>query len=309
MTRASATEETLRLALLARLARLRAPPGVSGASPLGAPGAATVFGYCVYTRERIRRARLEHPAIVVVLSGTKELWRGDACERMAAGAPFVIPGGVELDLVNVPDPRTGRYESICITVDADLRQALRPSVGRERVVAGGAHGSAIALTPDLVEAYGHAAAALSDSRHAADLARHRILEILLLVREAPAARALFAATLAERAESVVRGDLARAWRVEDVAAALGLGASTLRRRLKASGTSFRDVVLAARMAEAGALLGARDYSVTQAAQAAGYASRSHFARRFRAAHGVAPSRMRQAAGDDVGAAAHPPAPT
>jgi AraC-like DNA-binding protein len=296
MIDASATDQDLRRALLARLARLAAPPGVSGASPLGAPGAPTVFGYCVYTRERIRRARLEHPAIVVVLSGAKELWRGDACERLAAGTPFVIPGGVELDLVNVPDPRTGRYESICITVDADLRQALRRIVGGGPAPADAAQSSAIALTPDLVEAYGHAAAALSDARHAADLARHRILEILLLVRHAPTARALFAATLAERAEAVVRGDLSRAWRVEEVADALGLGASTLRRRLRVSGTSFRDVVLAARMAEAGALLGVQDYSVTQAAQAAGYASRSHFARRFRAAHGVAPSRMRQAAG-------------
>jgi AraC-like DNA-binding protein len=151
------------------------------------------------------------------------------------------------------------------------------------------------IASDLVEAYGHAATALSCSGQAvaAAVARHRILEILLLVREAPSARALIAATLPEQVEAIISADMARAWRVDDVARALNLGASTLRRRLAISGTSFRDLLLSARMATAGALLIVPGYSVTHAAQAAGYASRSHFARRVRAAHGVLPSRLRE----------------
>ncbi|WP_425571082.1 helix-turn-helix transcriptional regulator [Sphingomonas paucimobilis] len=84
------------------------------------------------------------------------------------------------------------------------------------------------------------------------------------------------------------------WQVGEVAAKLGLGASTLRRQLETAGTSFREVLLSVRMTTARALLGSSGYSVTQAAQAAGYASRSHFSRRVQAAHGKKPRQLKAA---------------
>ncbi|WP_165799553.1 AraC family transcriptional regulator [Sphingomonas oleivorans] len=251
-----------------------------------------MFSYCVFAREQIRRQQLDQPAIVVIVSGTKELWTGDVCERLPAGIPFVMPAGTSFDIVNIPDSRTGRYESVCMNVDAELRGAIRQLPGMAAEQPSPARGRMIELTPDLVEAYGHAATTVADPRHGPALARHRILEILMLVRSSPAARLLFAASIVERAELVLRSDPGRAWRVEDLARALGLGASTLRRRLAREATSFRDLLLATRMAAAGNLLGSPAYSVTQAAEAVGYSSRSHFARRFRAAHGMPPSKMR-----------------
>lgn len=288
------TELDLRQQLLVRLAALGVRAGASGAEGHGPDSAPLAFSYCVYARERLRRTRLEQPAIVVVVKGVKELWHGDVCERFTAGVPFVISAGTTFDMVNIPDPRTGRFESVCIHVDAELREAIRRAHGREAPAVGAAIGSAVPLSPDLVEAYGHAASALADPRHATILTRHRILEILLLIASTPAARPLFAATLVERADDALRRAPGRTWRSEDLARELGLGDSTLRRRLRASGTSFRALLLKARMTAAGALLGSPEYTVAQAAEAAGYSSRSHFARRFRAAHGVPPRRMRAA---------------
>ncbi|MBI1686016.1 helix-turn-helix transcriptional regulator [Caulobacter hibisci] len=287
-------DKSLRQALLARLAALRSQ-GAAGAHHYAGSNGGAVFGYCCFVRERIAQLRLADPLIVVVLSGAKELWAGERCERLPAGVPFVIPAGVTFDIVNAPDPVTGRYESVAITIDEDLRRSARrlAGAGDEPGRAGrGVSGPAIALTPDLVEAFGHAAAALTDPSQATALARHRILEILLLVRRAPAAAGLFAATIRARAEEIVRQDPGRTWRVEALARAMGLGASTLRRRLAAEGGSFRELLLETRMTTAQDLLTHDAYSVAQAAQAAGYSSRSHFARRFRAAHGVRPGRLR-----------------
>ncbi|MGL4303404.1 MAG: helix-turn-helix transcriptional regulator [Sphingomonas sp.] len=297
MTIYEPTQEALRGELLQRLAKLSAPSSAKGSVPHGVDSGVNVFGYCVNARERFARSRLPHPAVVVVLSGTKEVWRGDVAQRFPRGVPFAIPAGLEIDLVNIPDPQSGRYESICITVDAPLRQSLRASLNGlpDGPSIPGSFG--IALSADLVEAYGHAASALAapEAATAEAVARHRIVEILLLLSGTHVGRMFVAVDRAEQLEAIVYADPSYAWRVEEVAGMLGMGASTLRRHLKQAGTSFRQVCLSARMATAGSLLSAPGYSVTQAAQAAGYASRSHFARQVRAAHGVAPGRLRSVA--------------
>lgn len=288
-------QNALRALLLSRLAGLRAPAGVQGAIPRGADSGVGIFSYCIQERERIARSRMEHPAVVVVLSGTKEVWRGDVAQTFAAGVPFVIPAGMDFDLVNNPDPVSGRYESICITVDDVVRGTLRSNL---RLPVTGAIPNCldISLTPALVEAYGHAASTLTgmDVSVAATLARYRVLEILLLLAETPVAGMLTAVGRREQVEAIILADPGRAWQVGEVAAELGIGASTLRRQLGRSGTSFREVSLSVRMATARALLGSSGYSVMQAAQAAGYASRSHFARRVRAIHGKTPRQLKAA---------------
>jgi AraC-like DNA-binding protein len=289
-------QNVLRTSLLNRLAVLRVPAGVHGTVPHGADSGVRVFGYCVQERERIARSRMEHPAVVVVLCGTKEVWRGDVAQTFAAGVPFVIPAGMEFDLVNNPDPESGQYESICITVDDVLRLTLRGNVRHVPVTGMPTDRLDVDLTPALVEAYGHAASALTGLAvaTATTLARYRVLEILLLLAETAVAGMLTAVGRREQVEAIICADPGYAWQVSDVAVELGIGASTLRRQLVSAGTSFREVLLSVRMATAGVLLGSSGYSVMQAAQAAGYASRSHFSRRVRAVHGKTPRQLKAA---------------
>jgi AraC-like DNA-binding protein len=295
MTDAVIHTTALRARLLARLAPLRASADQDGALPYGATAGVSVFGYCVRTQERVARMGFDSASLVVVLSGTKEIWHGETVERFAAGEPFVLPAGVEYDLVNVPDPRSGRYESLCIRADAAVRDqlgaSLRPMAYRRAVGAT----LAVPLSEDLVEAYGHAASVLSpgDAALAGAVARHRVLEILLLVGRTHLAVLLGGASRIERVEAVIRSDPGRRWRVAEVARALNLGDSTLRRQLGAAGTSFRQILLRVRMTTAAELLAA-NRPVTQAAQAAGYRSRSHFARHVRAAYGALPRVLRKA---------------
>jgi len=296
MTTLAVPQEALRKRLLQRLAGLSAPAGQYGTVSHGAASGVKVFGYCIRVQERVVRHTFEHPSVVVVLSGTKELWLGEHVQRFPTGAPFVIPAGVPLDLVNIPDPRSGRYESLCITVDTTIRQQLRASLThvprRTRLPAD----LAVPLTADLIDAYAHAASSLidSDAGVAVAVARHRLIEILLLIGRTQLSGMLATASRVEQVEAVFLADPGHPWRVEDVAGALHLGASTLRRQLKDAGTSFRQILLDVRMATATKLLMA-EHSVTHAAQATGYASRSHFARHIRATSGMLPSDLRRMA--------------
>lgn len=290
-----AEQDKLRKRLLKRLAKLSAPSDAFGSLLYGSGSGVKVFGYCVQARERIARTRLQHPAIVVVLSGTKEVWSGDLAQVFTSGVPFVIPAGVELDFVNSPDQQGGRYESICITVDEELRHTLRVNIHRLPDGPSIPSTFSVPLTEDLIEAFGHAASSLMEPSVAVASAvvRQRILEILLLMSETPVARMLSAVGRIEQVEAVISADPSRAWRVEEVAGALDMGASTLRRHLKDGGASFREVLLSARMATAGALLRSSGYSVAEAAQAAGYVSRSHFARRVQSVHGLTPMQIKK----------------
>jgi AraC-like DNA-binding protein len=294
MLTTTADQNRLRTLLLSCLADLGAPAGTYGTVPHGADSGVRIFGYCIQERERIARARMEHPAVVVVLSGTKEVWRGDIAQTFAAGVPFVIPAGMDFDLVNNPDSVTGLYESICITVDETLRHSLRSAIGGLPIPAPDPNRLDVDLTPGLVGAFSHAASALTGLgvAVAVTLARYRILEILLLLSETPVAGMLVAVGRKEQVEAIICADPGRAWQAGEVASTLGVGTSTLRRQLNGAGTSFREVLLSVRMATAGELLGSSGYSVTQAAQAAGYASRSHFSRRVRAVHGKTPRQLK-----------------
>lgn len=250
-----------------------------------------IFTYCCFTAERLAQFTMPKPIIGIVLSGAKEFWQGDNGRRFVAGDVFVLPAGVTLDVVNLPDERTGLYETLIVEV-----ATLPPSVARlpfpARRAARPDFDIAIKLTPELVDALAHAATTLATSQHATALAEHRLAEVLMLLRDDAAARALFDAPLADRVRWMVAAEPSRRWTAEDIGARLAVGASTLRRRLAGEGTSLRAVLASARMEIAEAMLARGDVDVTAAAEAAGYASRSHFTRRFRAAYGTAPGEHR-----------------
>jgi AraC-like DNA-binding protein len=283
--------DRLRRSLLDRLRPLATEDGrprkVQGMHPRGQQ----IFSYCCFTTERLAQFTIAKPVIGIVLSGVKEFWLGDDGRRFAAGDVFVLPGGATLDVVNLPDERSGLYETLIVEV-----ATLPPSVARlpfpARRAARPDFDVGITLTPELVNALAHAATTLATSEHATALAEHRLAEVLMLLRDDPAARALFDAPFADRVRWIVAAEPARRWTAAEIGRRLAIGASTLRRRLGSEGTSLRAVLASARMEIAEAMLARGEANVTAAAEAAGYTSRSHFTRRFRKAYGAAPGEHR-----------------
>jgi AraC-like DNA-binding protein len=249
------------------------------------PQGEQLFTYCALERERLAATTLDHPLIGVVLRGRKEVWIGDAGEVLLPGMLFSLPKGVRMDVVNIPAPGEGIYESLIFEITglpAGIASLPRPG-GRARPAS-----LALRLSGDLVEAVAHAATAIAATPARGDVKDLRLTEMLALMRADAAARHIFTRSLADELAWRIAARPDHDWTVEEAARDLGLGGSTLRRRLAQSGRSFRAIVAWARMDAARRLIAA-GAGAGEAAEAAGYVSRSHFARQYRAAYGTSPS--------------------
>ncbi|CAM5332819.1 hypothetical protein MAUB1S_05768 [Mycolicibacterium aubagnense] len=281
--------------LAERLLQALRPLALDPARPQKQPGmhphGRQLFSYCCFTAERLARISNEKPLIGIVLSGSKEIWLGDAGQRFEEGDVFVFPHGRAFDVVNVPAETSGIYESLIVEVEHVPESVRR--LGRPPGLPAAGLDLRVPLTEDLVAALSHAAPVLAASGHAALLAEHRLAEVLLLLRNVPAAAWLFEVSLPERVALLVASAPARRWTAEMLGQALGMGASTLRRQLANEDTSLRAVLSGTRMQLAHDVLARGEGNVMAAVSAAGYASRSHFGRQFRGLYGAAPSVVRQ----------------
>ncbi|MGH1329557.1 MAG: helix-turn-helix domain-containing protein [Paracoccaceae bacterium] len=271
----------LRQRLLDRLSRgLRSKPPESHNTK-----GAQIFTYCALTRERLEAITLPHPVVGIVLRGHKEVWFGNAAETLTPGTVFCAPRGVKMDFVNIPSPSEGIYESLIFEITTLPNSIATLPHAPQRAGVGPLQ---LRLTEDLIEAIAHAATAIVGAAARDDIKTLRLAEMLALMRDDPAARHIFTRSLADELAWRIAARPDHRWTVPQAAADLGLGGSTLRRRLARDGTSFREILKAARMQAAHRLI-ADGMSATAAADAAGYASRSHFARQYRATFGVLPS--------------------
>jgi AraC-like DNA-binding protein len=275
-------EDRLRQRLLGRLRGFRAP-GAAGVHN----HARHLFSYCARERERLAAIKLPHPLIGIVLRGRKEVWLGDANQIFMPGSLIVLPRNIPMDVVNVPE-ENGIYESLVLEVP-ELPQGVQPlSLAERRSREKSSNTFGVALSDDLVEALSHAATAINDDEMSDQVKALRLSEVLALLRPLPEARALFYARLSDEVAWLVASAPSQDWSVRRIAEEVGLGASTLRRRLSAEGCSFRMILREERLRLARSALAAGASSVT-AAEAAGYISRSHFARRYRESFGTTPS--------------------
>lgn len=276
------THPDLAPSLLEALAPFRMK-AACGMEPHG-PG---LFSYCALTRERLASVRLPQPVLGVVLSGRKEIWQGMHQQFLKPGDLFALPGQVDLDIVNDPDPRSGIYQSLVMEVSQDAVINLPQTKVRSDTI-----GAAIPVRPELIDAVAHAAMAVHRGLSEATIRRARISELLALLMEEPAAAVLFDLTVVGRISQLIRLRPDEAWTSEGVARALGMSESTLRRRLRAAGSSFTAILRRERMALARQML-EQGVASGLVALAVGYASRSHFARACRDELGRNPRHLHQ----------------
>jgi AraC-like DNA-binding protein len=284
----SGAEAELKAALVRRLRHLMAPDGTNGRFFHGDQ----LFSYCSIDRERLKSVELPAPILGIMLRGHKEVWLGDVAHTFEPGTVFILPSRVPMDVVNVPASLSAPYESLLLEVRS-LPQGIEPEVqAGAKPKQDASTRFQVPLSLDLMDALVHAASAIANSDIGERVKALRFSEVLTLLRPWPAASPLFETSLAERIAWLVRSDPASSWTVDRMAVRLALGASTLRRRLAEEGRSFREIVRLERL-EAGrsALVsGAPSFA---AAEAAGYASRSHFAKRYRESFGTSPKSDRK----------------
>ncbi|BAI72038.1 transcriptional regulator [Azospirillum sp. B510] len=280
--------------LLARLSRFAARDLRPGNGDR--PHRPELWAFVAHDCERMAEMRIERTALIAVLEGIKELTDQSGTTRhFPAGSAMLLPPGWCGAVVNSPNAG-GRYRALMLEFPAEMVRRLLRAHGTggltQRPRPGNWH---VTLTAALTDAIHHAAAGLTaDPPLPAKLAEHRCMEVLLALLEdgvwwlGPVAPT----GIADAVRQLLRTQPDIPWTAERVASALNLSAGTLRRRLAEEGRSVRSILTEERVAHARDLLEGEGLSVQEAAEACGYANRSHFARRFRAVLGVNPSDLR-----------------
>lgn len=259
------------------------------------PGLGAVAAFRALDRQDLRTVPIPDAGLILVVEGRKELALDGRGALIPAGGAVALRAGADPDIGNIPDPARGRYQALALTFAAETLSAFaRHYPGLAARADTGAPWHVIAESADLAEAMIHAADGLLPRTGLSETAaRHRLLEVLLVLAEAGAAwPAPEAVGDAARLRMLLAAKPARPWTAADAAAALGVAGATLRRRLAAEGWCFRDLLAEVRLAHGLLLLQTTRLGVTEIALSCGYESPSRFARRFRDRFGVTPSHLR-----------------
>lgn len=264
--------------------------GDPGRRPLGGIG---IF-HCRQA-QALRNVPILQPVAVLVASGRKIIALGERRIEVSPGELLLLPGGSTVEIGNHPGRRGEPYLGLAMAFPqesiAQFRLSYGPTIPSD--------------TPPLWHAPAprDMAAAMAQwiewcLRHPVDttLARHRQVEILLLLARAGIAGNLLlnrAASWRERVTQLIALDPARDWSDSEVCRRLGIGESTLRRHLKAEESGFRQVLEECRMAAGLALLQETFWPVSQVAEAVGYTSHSRFSSRFKRRFGLSPTDLKR----------------
>ncbi|MDV6191601.1 helix-turn-helix transcriptional regulator [Stenotrophomonas geniculata] len=247
-------------------------------------------GYACITARREHGAssvEIPQPQFAILLEGRKQVRTAHQSLAFVPGDILLLTQRCRIDVVNTPDPRSGRYLSAIVPLCAEVLAAAR-TLWIEGLPA---PGQAMARLP-LIE---HGAVlrqwrqSLQDGRYSeARLALASLVLTLcrqghgnLLLPQAP--------SLGEQIRDRIAAEPARDWQSRDVEEQFALSGATLRRRLAAEDTSLRQLLTEARLAHGMQLLYTTDLPLKTVAARAGYRSAASFSKRFAEQYGLAPT--------------------
>jgi AraC-like DNA-binding protein len=245
--------------------------------------------------QSLHNVPIHHPLMVLVTSGRKVISLGERKVDVLPGELLLLPGGCSVEVGNHPGRQGEDYLGLAIAFSEESIALFRRNYGAEQVNHSAAQWSAPA--PDGVVT---AMAQWVDwcMLHPNDpaLVHHRQVEFLLLLARAGVAGNLLLnreASWRERVAQLLALDPSRDWCIGEVCRRLGIGESTLRRRLQAEGSGFRQALEETRMVAALALLQETFWPVGQVAAAVGYISHSRFSERFKRRFGLSPTELKK----------------
>jgi AraC-like DNA-binding protein len=244
--------------------------------------------------EMIQKIAMPVAGLLVVVEGTKTIHWGGRTFVYGPGEAFALPAGASVDVINAPDTRSGIYRAVFLGFSTDLLEDARrrwSALARDRQTVD----PSVDVTPALASAVLHASEALAGVVAVSPrVTEQRIQEILLLLAEcgaAPLRPDVRSQSIADAVRLTIRAAPAYPWTVGIVAKALHTSEPTLRRHLRNEGASFRQILADQRMGAARSMLLDGRTNVAEAALIGGYASLSHFAKRFRSTYGCLPSEI------------------
>jgi AraC-like DNA-binding protein len=254
---------------------------------IGAVG--TIVQACEQT---LYNLAIADPCVIMVELGTKRMTSRDSGFEIRSSQALAIWNTVYLDVTNLKAD-SGFYQASWIAWDRDiitkyvLGRMAKKTDSKKDVV----H---IPKTEKMLkEAFARACEGISDETVPAEIAAHRMLELLMVLDAQDAFSPPGAdIPLSWRLRKMMNSDPSYKWRISDMTRAVGMSESTLRRRLADEKMNVAELITDVRMSHALALLQSTDMTVTRIASEAGYDCVSRFTARFRHRFGFTPSSVR-----------------
>ncbi|MGC2854319.1 helix-turn-helix transcriptional regulator [Novispirillum sp. DQ9] len=269
-----------------------------GADVAARPGIGGVASIHTDLGHALRQVPILQHCLILVVEGAKELEGAAGSARVPAGAMVALPAGIAATLRNDADPASGHYRARVLAFDAGLIAAFPDTTHRPAV--SGDPWQILRPSPALLEAFDHASRAVHSPHLSDALARHRFQEVLLgLAEQGVVWSSRDSDTLTQRLRLLMAGRPDAPWAAADAAKAANVSEPTLRRRLAAEGTSFRELLAEVRLSHGLMLLQTSRAGIAEIALACGYESPSRFASRFRERFGTPPSGIRTAPAAEV----------
>lgn len=249
-----------------------------------------------YKPQTIAKVVFNKPALLLVVSGSKEILLPNKRYVAKAGEFLMVPADTEFWIGKYPDDTTGIYQGLGFRFDIETIQEFQKSFGQGIESWG--------LAPHWQSPASEAVLEwvvqwLEWSRKypvSVQIQRHRLVELMLLLAQAGLAGNILVSrspSWRQRISQMLSVDPARAWRCQEICKALGVSESAMRRRLQVEETNFRELLEEARLMSGLTMVQETRMTICQVADAVGYQSQSRFTDRFKERFGVTPTALRR----------------
>ncbi|WP_444929272.1 helix-turn-helix transcriptional regulator [Microbulbifer sp. SSSA002] len=232
------------------------------------------------------------PLLIFVLSGSKEL--GKNSEVTCKTGSFVfLSNSPKVDMRNIPDNQ--EYFAILLEFDySDFEQFHNEYVSNCTHVNGKITKS---MKKSLFQFIEWSALAPAESIH---YRRKEMLQLIYMAGYTEISQLVQAPSLSHKVFEIISSNVASKWCVEDLASRLAMSESTLRRKLKAEGSSTQAIKSRARLGHGLHLIQTTMDQISSISERCGYQSQSRFTEQFKTLFGITPSELRKTRLNDFG---------
>ncbi|MEW8584587.1 MAG: helix-turn-helix domain-containing protein [Candidatus Thiodiazotropha sp.] len=240
----------------------------------------------------IRLVPFYEPCIIMVLSGRKVIFDEQGTISCEAGSVITVPAPASYDLRNEPDKARKRYKALVIPFKHEDIEHLRDMHGIAHIERSD-QVRVLKYEPD--ESLSETVRHYLESPNDAQLLKHRLTEILLILMKQDSrvmSYSIARENWSQRVRSILSSDLIYEWTIGEVSNRLATSETTLRRKLREEGTSFREIIYELRLASGLFQLLQTTMPVYQVAFECGYQSVSRFTSNFRKRFGLSPTEFR-----------------
>ncbi len=235
------------------------------------------------------------PTLMMVVKGEKRALMESRQFSVSPGEILLLPSDVSLQLGSFPEQHSDLYLGIAVRFSPGAVDHFRKQYGKHYQ---GELGRPIWHMPadeTVTQGLLQWVAFLPQIANSPSLNQHRQVELLLLLAEQGVVENLLSVgelSWRKRVVQVLTRDPSHPWQLNDLCVRLRTSESSLRRRLQAEQTSFRELLEEVRLGTGLSLLFETSWPIGRIAEAVGYQSQSRFGERIKARFGMTPSEIR-----------------